>query len=64
MSLTAGARAPGRTAACPAARRIQEDADVAEVITLMRRNYERIVARHGLPAGARAAYEHDGSKPA
>ena len=37
----------------PAARRIEQEADVDDVIALMRRNYERIVARHGLPAEAR-----------
>ena len=37
----------------PAARRIEREADVDEVIALMRRSYERIVARHGLPAEAR-----------
>jgi Family of unknown function (DUF5519) len=30
------------------ARRIQTDADVEDVIGLMRLNYERVVARHGL----------------
>lgn len=34
----------------PAARRIADDADVRDVIALMRLNYERIVERHGLPA--------------
>ena len=33
----------------PAARRIEGDADVRDVITLLRLNYDRIVARHGLP---------------
>ena len=33
----------------PAARRIQGDADVREVIALLRLNYDRVVARHGLP---------------
>ena len=43
---------PGKNAI--AARRIESDEDVADVIELMRLNYERIVARHGLtsPAGA------------
>jgi hypothetical protein len=36
----------------PAARRIENDADVRDVIELMRLNYDRIVARHGLPAAA------------
>src|SRR5690242_11325831 len=38
---------PGRVG--PAARRIAGEADVRDVITLMRLNYERIVARRGLP---------------
>jgi hypothetical protein len=41
---------PGREG--PAARRIEDDADVADVIELMRLNYDRVVARHGLPAEA------------
>src|SRR5437667_692326 len=32
----------------PAARRIEDEADVREVIELMRLNYERIVQRHGV----------------
>jgi hypothetical protein len=35
-----------------AARRIEDDADVRDVIALMRLNYDRIVARHGLPDAA------------
>jgi hypothetical protein len=35
----------------PAARRIEGEADVPEVIELLRLNYDRIVARHGVPAG-------------
>jgi hypothetical protein len=35
-----------------AARIIADDDDVREVIALMRLNYERIVARHGLPEAA------------
>ena len=38
----------------PAARRIADDADVREVIALMRLNYERVVARHGVPADGAA----------
>jgi hypothetical protein len=38
----------------PAARRIESEADVRDVIALMRLNYDRIVARHGLPAGPSA----------
>jgi hypothetical protein len=34
----------------PAARRIAGDDDVRDVIALMRLNYDRVVARHGLPA--------------
>jgi hypothetical protein len=41
---------PGRPG--PAARRIRSDADVADVIALLRLNYERAIARHGLPATA------------
>ncbi len=33
----------------PAARRIGGDDDVRDVIELMRLNYERAIARHGLP---------------
>jgi len=36
------------------AREIESTADVAEVIALMRINYERVVGRHGLPARAAA----------
>jgi hypothetical protein len=36
----------------PAARRIETDDDVREVIELMRLNYDRIVARYGLSAEA------------
>jgi Family of unknown function (DUF5519) len=32
-----------------AARRIESDADVDDVIALLRVNYERVVARHGVP---------------
>jgi hypothetical protein len=40
----------------PAARRIEDEADVLDVIALLRRNYDRVVATHGLPAeGAPAA---------
>jgi hypothetical protein len=38
---------PGREGM--AARAISDDADVRDVIALMRLNYERIVARHGSP---------------
>jgi hypothetical protein len=34
----------------PAARRIEDEADVRDVIELMRLNYDRAVERHGLPA--------------
>jgi hypothetical protein len=33
----------------PAARRIEDEADVGDVIRLLRLNYDRAVARHGLP---------------
>jgi hypothetical protein len=36
----------------PAAVRIENADDVHDVIALLRLNYERIVARHGLPAAA------------
>jgi hypothetical protein len=36
----------------PAARRIEDDADIRDVIELLRLNYHRVVARHGLPAAA------------
>ena len=36
----------------PAARRIEDESDVDDVIRLMRLNYDRAVARHGLPAAA------------
>lgn len=35
-----------------AARRIESDADVRDVIHLMRLNYDRVVEEHGLPAEA------------
>ena len=38
----------------PAARRIEDEADVADVITLMRLNYDRAVARNGVPAESQA----------
>jgi hypothetical protein len=41
---------PGRVG--PAARRIEDEADIHDVIQLMRLNYERLVARDGLPAQA------------
>jgi hypothetical protein len=34
----------------PGARRINDDRDIAEVIELLRLNYERVVARYGRPA--------------
>ena len=39
---------PGREG--PAARSIESDADVREVIDLMRLNYDRVVGRYGLPS--------------
>ena len=41
---------PGRQG--PAARRIEDEADVRDVIALLRLNYERIVDRHGVPTEA------------
>jgi hypothetical protein len=41
---------PGK--AGPAARRIADERDVRDVIELLRLNYDRIVARHGLPEAA------------
>ena len=37
----------------PAARRIESEADVRDVIELLRLNYDRAVERHGLPAKTR-----------
>jgi hypothetical protein len=37
----------------PAARRIADEADVQDVIRLLRLNYDRVVARYGLPAEQR-----------
>jgi hypothetical protein len=37
----------------PAARRIEDEDDVREVIDLLRLNYDRAVARHGLPVEAK-----------
>ena len=39
----------------PAARRIETEADVSDVIALMRLNYDRALARHGQPAGSAPA---------
>ena len=36
----------------PAARTIEDETDVRDVIQLMRLNYDRVVARYGLPAEA------------
>jgi hypothetical protein len=36
----------------PAARRIADEGDVSDVIELLRLNYDRVVARHGLPEKA------------
>jgi luciferase-like monooxygenase len=36
----------------PAARRIEAEADIREVIRLLRLNYDRVIARHGLPTEA------------
>jgi hypothetical protein len=37
-----------------AARRIKNEDDVRDVIALLRLNYDRVVARHGVPAGEAA----------
>lgn len=39
----------------PAARRIGDEADVRDVIALLRLNYDRVIARHGLPEEVTAA---------
>ena len=36
----------------PAARRIEDESDVRDVIQLLRLNYDRVAARYGLPAEA------------
>jgi hypothetical protein len=41
---------PGR--AGPAARSIEDEDDVRDVIELLRLNYDRVVTRHGLPSEA------------
>ncbi len=41
---------PGKVG--PAARRIEDAGDVRDVIELLRLNYDRAVARHGLPSAA------------
>jgi hypothetical protein len=38
----------------PAARSIEDQADVRDVIAMLRLNYDRAVARHGLPVKAEA----------
>ncbi len=38
----------------PAARRIEDEADGRDVIELMRLNYDRVLAQHGLPAEVEA----------
>jgi hypothetical protein len=40
---------PGKVG--PAARRIEDESDVRDVIRLMRLNYERVVARDRVPRG-------------
>jgi hypothetical protein len=39
----------------PAARRIDGEEDIRDVVELMRLNYDRVVARHGIPDGAARA---------
>jgi hypothetical protein len=41
---------PGRPG--PAARRIEDEEDVRDAIALLRLNYDRVVARSGVPANA------------
>ena len=43
---------PGKAAM--AARRIEDQSDIRDVIELMRLNYDRVVNRYGLPAEARS----------
>ncbi len=38
----------------PAARRIENDADIGDVIALLRLNYDRVVTRYGLSGGVGA----------
>ncbi|HEY0343635.1 MAG TPA: luciferase family protein [Solirubrobacteraceae bacterium] len=38
----------------PAARRIENEADVRDVIALLRLNYDRVAARYGVPEDTRA----------
>jgi hypothetical protein len=38
------------SSAGPAARSIEDENDIRDVIALMRLNYDRVVAHHGLPA--------------
>jgi Family of unknown function (DUF5519) len=45
----------------PAARRIEDDADVLDVIELMRLNYDRAIAGDGLPVGAQGQADAAGS---
>ena len=61
-AVAAGLRDAGRIGPHPAfpdnpgwgARRIRDDADVRDVIAILRLNYDRAVARHGVPAAASA----------
>ncbi len=50
---------PGREG--PAARRIADEDDVRDVIELLRLNYDRAVARHGLPAVSASPVAQGGS---
>src|SRR5436853_2692785 len=52
---------PGRVG--PAARRIASEADVRDVIQLMRLNYERAVATHGIPDAACARTRRQTAAP-
>jgi hypothetical protein len=46
----------------PAARRIDAEADVRDVIELLRLNYDRAVARHGLPNDSATAGQAPGRR--
>jgi hypothetical protein len=52
---------PGREG--PGARRIESEADVRDVIELLRLNYDRIVARHGVPDDSAYAPSPAGAVP-
>lgn len=47
----------------PAARRIEDEDDVRDAIALLRLNYDRAVARHGLPAEDGTDGANDAAEP-